>query len=75
MGAAQEPIYSANPKDPWNKIFFFLFSRRLTVRCWQQFHILSTAPTRTGEVADGERVQSISPSKIVTLNLTAAQHS
>jgi hypothetical protein len=31
MGAAQEPIYSANPNAPWNKIFYFLFSRRLTV--------------------------------------------
>lgn len=37
MGVAQEPIYSANPNDPWNKIFYFLFSRRLTVRLSSDF--------------------------------------
>ena len=37
MGAAQESIYSVNPNDPWNKIFYFLFSRRLTVRLSSDF--------------------------------------
>ena len=37
IGATQEPIYSANPNDPWNKIFYFLFSRTLTVRLSSDF--------------------------------------
>jgi hypothetical protein len=32
-----ELIYSADPNDNWNKIFYFLFSRRLTVRLSSDF--------------------------------------
>jgi hypothetical protein len=32
-----ELIYSANPNDPWNKIFYFLFSRKLQVRLSSDF--------------------------------------
>ncbi len=34
---AADLIYSTRPNDPWNKIFYFLFSRRLTVRLSSDF--------------------------------------
>jgi hypothetical protein len=37
LGATPELIYSVNPNDPWNKIFYFLFSRKLTVRLSSDF--------------------------------------
>lgn len=37
LGAAPEPIYSASPSDPWNQIFYFLFSRKLPVRLSSEF--------------------------------------
>jgi len=37
LGLTPELIYSANPNDPWNKIFYFLFSRKLQVRLSSDF--------------------------------------
>lgn len=31
------PIYSSDPNDPWNRIFYFLFSRRLEIRLSDDF--------------------------------------
>jgi transglutaminase-like putative cysteine protease len=35
--AAPEPIYSLNPNDSWNRIFYFLFSRRVETRLSDEF--------------------------------------
>ena len=32
-----QPIYSKNPHDSWNRIFYCLFSRRLTFRYSNEF--------------------------------------
>jgi hypothetical protein len=37
LDSAPEPIYSADPSDPWNRIFYFLFSRRIETRLTDQF--------------------------------------
>src|SRR5579864_9103038 len=37
LSSTPELIYSTNPSDPWNKIFCFLFSRKLTVRLSSDF--------------------------------------
>ena len=35
--SAPEPIYSADPNDSWNRIFYFLFSRRIQARLSDEF--------------------------------------
>ena len=37
LTAAPAPIYSTRPDDPWNRIFYFLFSRHLQVRLSPDF--------------------------------------
>lgn len=37
LGESVELIYSTDPTDSWNKIFYFLFSRRLSVRLSPDF--------------------------------------
>jgi hypothetical protein len=37
LDTAPEPIYSADPNDSWNRIFYFLFSRRIETRVSEQF--------------------------------------
>ncbi len=37
LDAAPEAIYSADPNDSWNRIFYFLFSRRVETRVSDQF--------------------------------------
>ena len=37
LDAAPAPIYSADPNDSWNRIFYFLFSRRVETRLTDQF--------------------------------------
>lgn len=37
LGMAPELIYSSNSNDPWNRIFYFLFTRRLQVRLSPDF--------------------------------------
>src|SRR5580704_7047264 len=32
LGSAPQPIYSSDPNDAWNRIFYFLFSRRVEIR-------------------------------------------
>jgi hypothetical protein len=32
LGSAPQPIYSSDPNDTWNRIFYFLFSRRVEIR-------------------------------------------
>src|SRR5580692_2187912 len=32
LGSAPQPIHSSDPNDAWNRIFYFLFSRRLETR-------------------------------------------
>jgi hypothetical protein len=32
LGSAPQPIYSSDPNDAWNRIFYFLFSRRVETR-------------------------------------------
>ena len=32
LPAAPEAIYSSDPSDPWNRIFYYLFSRRIGTR-------------------------------------------
>jgi hypothetical protein len=46
LGLTRELIYSDNPNDPWNKIFYFLFSRELQVRLSSDF--AEGAPFRDG---------------------------
>jgi hypothetical protein len=37
LPGSPEPIYSPDPNDPWNRIFYFLFSRRMEVRLSDEF--------------------------------------
>jgi hypothetical protein len=37
LAEAPEKIYSDNPDDSWNRIFFYLFSRRVTARLSSEF--------------------------------------
>jgi hypothetical protein len=37
LNAAPELIYSSDPQDPWNRIFYFLFSRRIETRLDYEF--------------------------------------
>jgi hypothetical protein len=37
LAAAPEPIYANDPNDPWNRIFYFLFSRRIETRVSEEF--------------------------------------
>lgn len=37
LAEAPEKIYSENPKDSWNRIFYYLFSRRVTARLSSEF--------------------------------------
>lgn len=37
LAGSPEPIYSPDPHDPWNRIFYFLFSRRVQVRLSDEF--------------------------------------
>ena len=37
LTAAPEPIYASDPNDPWNRIFYFLFSRRIQARLSDEF--------------------------------------
>jgi len=32
IGSAPQPIYSSDPNDAWNRIFYYLFSRRIETR-------------------------------------------
>src|ERR1700689_1680232 len=32
LGSAPQPIYSSDPNDAWNRIFYYLFSRRIAAR-------------------------------------------
>jgi hypothetical protein len=32
LGSAPQPIYSSDPNDAWNRIFYYLFSRRIETR-------------------------------------------
>lgn len=32
LGSAPQPIYSSDPNDSWNRIFYYLFSRRIEAR-------------------------------------------
>src|ERR1700722_921924 len=32
LGSAPEPIFSSDPNDAWNRIFYYLFSRRIETR-------------------------------------------
>src|SRR5579862_5405952 len=32
LGSAPQPIYSSDPNDAWNRIFYYLFSRRIQTR-------------------------------------------
>src|SRR5579863_2894272 len=51
LGASPEPIYSQDPYDPWNRIFYFLFSRRLQTRLSDDFP--EGAPFRQAGEGDG----------------------
>ena len=37
LAEAPEKIYSDNPNDSWNRIFYYLFSRRVTARMSSEF--------------------------------------
>ena len=37
LARSPEPIYSQDPHDPWNRIFYFLFSRRVQTRLSEDF--------------------------------------
>jgi hypothetical protein len=37
LAASPEPIYSQDPNDAWNRIFYFLFSRRIETRLSDEF--------------------------------------
>jgi len=37
LAEAPEKIYSDNPNDSWNRIFYYLFSRRVTARLSSEF--------------------------------------
>jgi hypothetical protein len=37
LAEAPEQIYSDNPNDSWNRIFYYLFSRRVTARLSSEF--------------------------------------
>ena len=34
---APSPVYAPDPNDSWNKIFFYLFSRRVETRVTDEF--------------------------------------
>lgn len=36
-GDAPQPIYSQNPEDPWNRIFYHLFTRRIEVHVSNEY--------------------------------------
>jgi hypothetical protein len=37
LTSAPEPVYAQDPNDAWNRIFYFLFSRRMEVRLSDEF--------------------------------------
>ncbi len=37
LASAPEPVYSNDSNDPWNRIFYFLFSRRIETRVSEEF--------------------------------------
>jgi hypothetical protein len=37
LAASPEPIYARDPNDAWNRIFYFLFSRRIETRLSDEF--------------------------------------
>jgi hypothetical protein len=53
LPAAPEAIYSSDPSDPWNRIFYYLFSRRIGTRLDYEFPegapFVDSVSTRTFE--------------------------
>jgi hypothetical protein len=56
LSSTPELIYSANSNDPWNKIFYFLFSRKLTVRLSSDFAEGAPFIDRSGQRKVSSRV-------------------
>ncbi len=71
LATAPERIYSNDPNDAWNRIFYFLFSRRIETRVSQEFPegapFVDGVSTRTFERQEiGDRaIDPLYPSRIV----------
>jgi hypothetical protein len=71
LATAPEPVYSNDPNDPWNRIFYFLFSRRIETRVSEEFpegapfvNGVSTRTFQRNEVGD-RAIDPLYPSQIV----------
>lgn len=73
LASTPEPVYSNNTNDPWNRIFYFLFSRRIETRVSEEFSegapFVDGVSTRTFERNEiGDRaIDPLYPSQIVDM--------
>jgi hypothetical protein len=73
LASTPEPVYSNDTNDPWNRIFYFLFSRRIETRVSEEFSegapFVDGVSTRTFERNEiGDRaIDPLYPSQIVDM--------
>jgi hypothetical protein len=71
LASTPEPVYSNDTNDPWNRIFYFLFSRRIETRVSEEFSggapFVDGVSTRTFERNEvGDRaIDPLYPSQFV----------